>query len=81
MFRSLMAAGKGKNWKTATENSASSSTRPTEESPRRWDTNKGESQRVSGSMAQIVLGHRSCLPDALVSHVIRPAKYKYATGY
>lgn len=44
--RSLVAAGKGKNWKTATENSASSSTCPTEESPRGWNTNKVNMQGV-----------------------------------
>lgn len=50
-----MAAGKGKNRKAATENSVSSSTCPTEESPRRWHTNKGESQRFPVDTADYLL--------------------------
>lgn len=65
-----MAAGKGKNRKAATENSASSSTCPTEESPRRWNTNKGESQRFPTDTADYPLP--VITPIMFVSHPTRP---------
>lgn len=43
IFRSLMASGESKNWKTPTEDPASTSACPTEEPPRRWNFNKGKS--------------------------------------
>lgn len=46
VFRSFMASGEGKNWKTPTEDPASTSACPTEEPPRRWNSNKGTNHTV-----------------------------------
>lgn len=60
VFRSFMASGEGKNWKTPTEDPASTSARPTEEPPRRWNSNKGMNHTMPCHDCESTLSYEQC---------------------